>query len=115
MDHFGFVKGVEDPNWLALLSLAEFPQVCVKASAQFRVAPEGGGGRANPPGRSCAGFGRVRARARRLGSDFPYVEEQCGYERASEIVGNCGAALSAEEAEAVMGGNLARMFPGGWS
>jgi predicted TIM-barrel fold metal-dependent hydrolase len=49
------------------------------------------------------------------GSDFPYVEEQCGYERASEIVGNCGAALSAEEAEAVMGGNLARMFPGGWS
>lgn len=27
IDHFGFCKGVEDPNWAALLSLAEFPQV----------------------------------------------------------------------------------------
>ena len=116
MDHFGFVKGVEDPNWLALLSLAEFPQVCVKASAQFRVAPEGERWPYESTGPQLRGlldaFGPERVV---WGSDFPYVEEQCGYERASEIVGNCGAALSAEEAEAVMGGNLARMFPGGWS
>ena len=114
MDHFGFVKGVEDPNWLALLSLAEFPQVCVKASAQFRVAPEGERWPYESTGPQLRGlldaFGPERVV---WGSDFPYVEEQCGYERASEIVGNCGAALSAEEAEAVMGGNLARMFPGG--
>jgi predicted TIM-barrel fold metal-dependent hydrolase len=44
MDHFGFCKGVEDDtNWPALLSLAQFPQVTVKASAQFRVLPSGGG------------------------------------------------------------------------
>ena len=46
------------------------------------------------------------------GSDFPFVTEECGYERAAEIVANCGAALSPEETEAVMGGTLARMFPG---
>ena len=116
MDHFGFVKGVEDPNWLALLSLAEFPQVCVKASAQFRVAPEGERWPYESTGPQLRGlvdaFGPDRVV---WGSDFPYVEEQCGYERASEIAENCGAALSVEEAEAVMGGNLARMFPGGWS
>lgn len=40
MDHFGFVKGTEDPNWQALLSLHEYPQVTIKASAQFRVATD---------------------------------------------------------------------------
>ena len=68
MDHFGFVKGVEDPNWLALLSLAEFPQVCVKASAQFRAAPEGERWPYESTVAAAArAFGRVRARARRLG------------------------------------------------
>jgi predicted TIM-barrel fold metal-dependent hydrolase len=57
-------------------------------------------------------FGRDRVV---WGSDFPYVEEQCGYERATKIAESCGAQLSAEEVEAVMGGNLARMFPGGWT
>ena len=127
MDHFGFCKGVEDPNWPALLSLAEFPQVTVKASAQFRVVP--------PPGYGAAAddddvnnrwpYPTTGAQLRQLldafgagrvvwGSDFPFVTEQCGYERAAEIVGACGAELSDEELAAVTGGNLSAMFPGGW-
>jgi predicted TIM-barrel fold metal-dependent hydrolase len=116
MDHFGFVKGTNDPNWQALLSLAEFPQVYVKASAQFRVAPKGEQWPYETTGPALRGlldaFGRDRVV---WGSDFPYVEEQCGYERATKIAESCGAQLSAEEVEAVMGGNLARMFPGGWT
>ena len=38
IDHFGFAKGANDPNWRKVLSLAKFPQVSVKISAQFRVA-----------------------------------------------------------------------------
>ena len=117
IDHFGFVKGADDPNWAALLSLAEFPNVSVKASAHFRVVPEGGE-RAWPYPSTATqlrqmvdAFGAERVV---WGSDFPFVTEECGYERAAEIVANCGAALSPEETEAVMGGTLARMFPGGW-
>lgn len=54
--------------------------------------------------------------ARRVvwGSDFPFVLEPCGYERAAALVGACGAGLSEGELAAVMGGNLSAMFPGGW-
>ena len=41
IDHFGFVKGADDPNWAALLSLAEFPNVSVKASAHFSSRARG--------------------------------------------------------------------------
>ena len=83
----------------------------------FRVVPEGGE-RAWPYPSTATqlrqmvdAFGAERVV---WGSDFPFVTEECGYERAAEIVANCGAALSPEETEAVMGGTLARMFPGGW-
>ena len=52
------------------------------------------------------------------GSDFPFVLNECGYSgetSAAGIVRACGAGLSEEEIAAVMGGNLQRMFPGGWS
>jgi predicted TIM-barrel fold metal-dependent hydrolase len=49
------------------------------------------------------------------GSDFPFVLNECGYAPAAGIVRACGAGLSEEEIAAVMGGNLQRMFPGGWS
>lgn len=117
MDHFGFCKGVDDPNWHSLLSLASFPQVSVKASAQFRVAPaeikpEWPYPTSGPQLRQLIdafGPGRVV-----WGSDFPFVAEQCGYERAAGIVNACGAELTPEERDAVMGGTLAAMFPGGW-
>uniref|UniRef100_A0A7S0T3K5 Amidohydrolase-related domain-containing protein n=1 Tax=Mantoniella antarctica TaxID=81844 RepID=A0A7S0T3K5_9CHLO len=118
MDHFGFCKGVEDDtNWPALLSLAQFPQVTVKASAQFRVLPSGVASEwpyptTGPQLRQLLDtFGTRRVV---WGSDFPYVSEQCGYERAAVIVDACGAGLSPEERAAVMGGNLSAMFPGGW-
>jgi predicted TIM-barrel fold metal-dependent hydrolase len=81
IDHFGFCKGVEDPNWAALLSLAQFPQITVKASAQFRVVPRGAPVEwpyptTGPQLRQLVdtfGVGRVA-----WGSDFPFVQEQCG-------------------------------------
>ena len=117
MDHFGFVKGVEDSNWQALLSLAEYPQVVVKASAQFRVAV---------PGASVWPYTSTGEQLKQLvstfgahrviwGSDFPFVTEKCGYEKASLIIEQCGGGLSPEEVEKVMGGRVVRMFPGGWS
>lgn len=48
------------------------------------------------------------------GSDFPYVTLECGYDKSAAIVKECGANLTDEQLELVMGGNLGRMFPGGW-
>ena len=118
MDHFGFAKGTKDPNWEKLLALAKFPRVSVKASAQFRVIPEGG--------ENAWPYTSTGAQLRQLvdafgtegvvwGSDFPFVLNECGYAPAAGIVRACGAGLSEEEIAAVMGGNLQRMFPGGWS
>ena len=122
MDHFGFCKGVRDPNWQKLLGLARFPQVSVKASAQFRVTPEGANGASWPyvsTGEQLRElidtFGAERVV---WGSDFPFVLEQCGYSGetpAAGIIRECGARLSDEEMAAVMEGNLRRMFPGAWS
>lgn len=118
VDHFGFCKGVEDPNWASLMSLAAFPQVTVKASAHFRAVPDGAADAGWPYPTTgpqlrqlLDAFGHSRVV---WGSDFPFVSEQCGYERAAAIVDACGAGLSPEEREAVMGGNLLAMFPGGW-
>ena len=124
MDHFGFTKGIHDPNWRALLSLAEYPQVVVKASAQFRVVP--GIGEAADEGNALWPYPSTGNQLRGLvdafgvhrvvwGSDFPYVEEQCGYEKATAIIANCGAELTERQVEAILGGNLERMFPGGWT
>ncbi len=120
MDHFGFCKGVDDPNWRKLLGLARFPQVVVKASAQFRVVPEGGEKRwpyasAGDQLRELVDtFGADRVV---WGSDFPFVLDECGYSgetSAAGIVRECGAGLTDAEIAAVMGGNLQRIFPGGW-
>ena len=121
MDHFGFAKGTKDPNWEKLLALSRFANVSVKASAQFRVVPEGG--------ENAWPYTSTGAQLRQLvdalgaervvwGSDFPFVLNECGYSgetSAAGIVRACGAGLSEEEIAAVMGGNLQRMFPGGWS
>ena len=120
MDHFGFVKGTKDPNWQALLSLAEFPQVYVKASAQFRVLPLD----ASDEDKEWP-YPTTGAQLRQLidafgvervlwGSDFPYVTRECGYAEAATILENCGAGVTPEEKALLMGGNLQRTFPGGW-
>ena len=74
IDHFGFVKGADDPNWAALLSLAEFPNVSVKASAHDRACGPEGGERAWPyPSRGDAAAtdgGRVRGGTRGVGERF---------------------------------------------
>ena len=92
----------------------------VKASAQFRVVPEGGEKRwpyasAGDQLRELVDtFGADRVV---WGSDFPFVLDECGYSgetSAAGIVRECGAGLTDAEIAAVMGGNLQRIFPGGW-
>jgi|TARA_B100001142_G_scaffold304591_1_gene332826 predicted TIM-barrel fold metal-dependent hydrolase len=120
IDHFGFCKGVDDPNWKALLELAKFPQVGVKASAQFRVLPLD----ASDEDKEWP-YPTTGAQLRQLidafgvervlwGSDFPYVTRECGYAEAATILENCGAGVTPEEKALLMGGNLQRTFPGGW-
>ena len=121
MDHFGFCKGARDPNW-RLLGLARFPQVSVKASAQFRVTPEGANGASWPY--SSTGeqlrelidtFGAERVV---WGSDFPFVLEQCGYSGetpAAGIIARPRRSPVGRGDGGGDGGNLRRMFPGAWS
>ena len=40
IDHFGFVKGADDPNWAALLSLAEFRTSPSKPRRIFESCPK---------------------------------------------------------------------------
>uniref|UniRef100_A0A061RAH3 Catalytic hydrolase n=1 Tax=Tetraselmis sp. GSL018 TaxID=582737 RepID=A0A061RAH3_9CHLO len=121
LDHFGFCKcsAPDSEEWAALLSLARFPQVYVKVSAFFRVSDEPYPYMDARPmiRRLIDGFGADRLL---WGTDFPWITEQCGYAKAWRIVddgdreesGN--GLLSSEEKEKIFGGNLARLFPGGW-
>jgi len=124
IDHFGFCKGVDDPNWAALLALAEYPQVAVKASAQFRVVPSSSSSSSSSSSDGEWPYPAAGLQLRQLvdrygaarvvwGSDFPFVSDQCGYGKAATVV-ECGAGLDEREVQAVMGGSLAAMFPGSW-
>ena len=112
IDHFGFAKGVSDPNWQKVLSLAKFPQVSVKVSAQFRVAT---GDKTEWPYEST--FEQVKDLVKHFGaerlvwgSDFPFVVNECGYKKASQIVNEIED-LTEEERDMILGGSLEKMFP----
>ena len=52
-----------------------------------------------------------------LCSDFPYIEEQCGYEKSWEILPQIALedeVLSPEEQSWVLGGTVRSLFPGAW-
>ena len=113
IDHFGFAKGANDPNWRKVLSLAKFPQVSVKISAQFRVATSSE--KIEWPYEST--FEQVKDLVRHFGaerlvwgSDFPFVVNECGYVKASQIVNEIED-LTEEERDLILGGSLEKMFP----
>jgi len=112
IDHFGFARGISDPNWQKVLSLAKFPQVSVKVSAQFRVAA---GEKIEWPYEST--FEQVKDLVKHFGaerlvwgSDFPFVVNECGYEKASQIVNEIED-LTEKERDLILGGSLEKMFP----
>lgn len=110
LDHFGFTAVDNDVSFDQLLSLAQYPNVCVKISALFRLND-------TPP------FEKVKEKrfvplldafgADRLmyGSDFPFVLEQSnGY----GMVQTVSLWIENEsERRAIMGGTAERVF-GAW-
>jgi predicted TIM-barrel fold metal-dependent hydrolase len=111
LDHFGFTSIKDDKAFDQLLSLAEFPNVCVKISALFRLDD------ASP-------YEQVKNKrflpllqafgAQRLmyGSDFPFVLEQDeGYEGMVKLVSSW--IDDPEARQFILGGTSERLF-GPW-
>lgn len=84
IDHWGFFvqdTKVDDDSWEQLLSLASYPQVYIKISALFRNTLK------EWPYEDLderllelkTAFGAERLM---WGTDYPYVQQQCGYQRA---------------------------------
>mmetsp|Transcript_36638 Transcript_36638/g.93659 ORF Transcript_36638/g.93659 Transcript_36638/m.93659 type:complete len:354 (+) Transcript_36638:95-1156(+) len=121
MDHFGFCKCAtpDSEEWKALLDLAKYPQVYIKTSAFFRVSADPYPYMDSRPmlRRLVDTFGPERLL---WGTDFPWITAECGYTKAWSLLADGDAMaggeplLSAEEQRMIMGGNLARLFPGGW-
>lgn len=104
---------LEGEAWAALLGLARFPQVYVKASAFFRVSKE------PPPYPDAAAalrrlldvFGAQRCM---WGTDAPWVNEQCGYSAAWGLLEAWGNVRD-DEVGWLMGGTVDALFDGAWS
>ena len=114
IDHFGFTKGVDDPNFELLKALGrDFSQVSVKVSAHFRVRVEtsdGGDSTATQLRELVKVFGPHRLI---WGSDYPFVTaEEGGYADAVRVlerqIGDDDPALLAN----IRGDNFLRLFPG---
>lgn len=104
---------LEGKAWAALLRLARFPQVYVKASAFFRVSKQA------PPYQDAAPalrrlldtFGAQRCM---WGTDAPWVNEQCGYSAAWELAEAWGT-VREDEMGWLMGGTVDSLCDGAWS
>ena len=110
IDHFGFCRGVDTPEFAQLLQLADFQQVHVKLSAFFRVSSAEA-----PPftdttamvAKLLEAFGPERLM---LGTDFPFVEEvKGGYSAAADVLRAQGG-LGDEELAWVCGGTARKLF-----
>lgn len=115
IDHLGFCKpsadGSRDDDWGRLLGLARFPQVYVKVSAIFRVSRE------DYPYKDI--WPRVRQLAdvfgaRRLmwGSDFPFVQQKCGYSAAWSLLLTEQSLFTEEELQWIFGGTIQTLLGG---
>mmetsp|Transcript_38506 Transcript_38506/g.94724 ORF Transcript_38506/g.94724 Transcript_38506/m.94724 type:complete len:347 (-) Transcript_38506:114-1154(-) len=117
IDHFGFFRQdgeAKEEVWAKLLALSQYPQVHVKTSAFFRVSGD--------PYPYQDLWLRVRALVQAFGSDrllygsdFPFVQQQCGYKRAAEALsvvrwGNEDALLNEKEYSDVMRGTFTKLF-----
>mmetsp|Transcript_1037 Transcript_1037/g.1713 ORF Transcript_1037/g.1713 Transcript_1037/m.1713 type:complete len:305 (+) Transcript_1037:69-983(+) len=84
LDHWGFFLqngDVDEIAWQQLLSLAKYPQVYVKTSALFRVSKEDWP-YADLDSRFLALKSAFGAKRLMWGSDYPFVEQKCGYQKA---------------------------------
>ena len=109
MDHFGFCKGVDDPNFAELLRLGrDFPQVRVKASAHFRVRTSD-----DSTAEQLKALLEVYGPSRIIwGSDYPFVTmEDGGYAGAVNVLMDQVGGDEELLAE-LRGGNFAKLFPG---
>mmetsp|Transcript_30875 Transcript_30875/g.72134 ORF Transcript_30875/g.72134 Transcript_30875/m.72134 type:complete len:347 (+) Transcript_30875:99-1139(+) len=117
VDHFGFFRQEGEARegvWDALLALSKYPQVHVKLSAFFRVSGE--------PYPYQDLWPRVRGLvdafgSNRLlyGSDFPFVQQQCGYLKSSQALsvvrwGEEDSLLTAQQYEDVTNGTFESLF-----
>jgi len=117
IDHFGFFRQdgkAKEEIWGMLLGLSKFPQVYVKLSAFFRVSGD--------PYPYQDLWARVRELvqafgSKRLlyGSDFPFVQQQCGYLKSSQALsvvrwGNEDSLLTEQEYRDVTAGTFESLF-----
>jgi len=117
IDHFGFFRqegAANEMTWAKLLALSEYPQVHVKVSAFFRVSGD------EYPYPDL--WLRVRALVQAFGSgrllygsDFPFVQQQCGYVKAAEALrvvrwGDESSLLTDSEYSDVMGRSFEALF-----
>lgn len=118
LDHWGFFLQngeVQAEAWEQLISLASYPQVHVKVSALFRVSKESWP-YADLDSRLLQLVKAYGANRLMWGSDYPFVQQQCGYQRAvtamTEWAGATGE-LSAEEWNFIFCGTAESLF-GSW-
>ncbi|XP_002968753.2 uncharacterized protein LOC9650966 [Selaginella moellendorffii] len=120
IDHFGFCKPAvteeETATWNSLLGLARYPQVYVKVSAFFRVSRE-----SYPYKDTWTMLRRLLDvyGPRRLmwGSDFPFVNQECGYANAVGILhaARDHGTVSRDELEWLLGKTARQVFGGVWA
>ncbi|KAK4762861.1 hypothetical protein SAY86_008629 [Trapa natans] len=119
LDHVAFCKppinDQEGRAFSSLLNLSRFPQVYVKFSALFRVSrkPYPYEDLSSSLARIVSSFGSSRVM---WGSDFPFVVPECGYIGARKGIAEVAdrASLLPADLNWIMGGTIAKLFPGCW-
>jgi len=121
IDHWGFFlqpatgfgedRGVDEKSWEGLLSLASYPQVCVKLSALFRVSKDSWpfASLSDRLAQLLQVFGSERLL---WGSDFPYATEHTEYTPATRALEEWPAwgAMSEADRSNVLVGTAARLY-----
>ncbi|XP_047311100.1 uncharacterized protein LOC124914565 [Impatiens glandulifera] len=120
LDHLAFCKppinDEEKQNFEDLLNLSRFPQVYIKLSALFRVSrdPYPYNDITQTLSQIVTRFGADHVM---WGSDFPFIEAECGYKKAKDAVVEIASKLhlSSSEMEWIMGKTALQLFSGNWS
>eukprot|EP01025_Chloroclados_australasicus_P046027 TRINITY_DN507_c0_g1_i1.p1 TRINITY_DN507_c0_g1~~TRINITY_DN507_c0_g1_i1.p1 ORF type:complete len:382 (-),score=48.53 TRINITY_DN507_c0_g1_i1:893-2038(-) len=125
IDHLAFCKTInpDSEEWQRLIGLAEYPQIHIKLSAFFRVSHDQPMSDEYVPDYqdaiSCVKQLLKAYGAERLmwGTDFPWVNTQCGYVRAWDLLNiweqiEGTPIMTQEEKEWIQGKTLASFFPG---